>query len=125
MGKNLRVKRMKPKAKMEKTFIVKSADWECLVTLDMKLHGDLFVMEAATQAVEQEVNSDSEKFNIGAIISVQDVEAVDEDDSYMISSYNVLINASMFEFAERMRECYIKDQGYDLKTGKKTNKYKK
>lgn len=101
-----------------KTYKVEGATWSKEITLDPNQFPDKGVyMEAATRAVEWAMDS-VENFNLGYIVSIQDVADPDEGNIVMITSYLVLINAGHHDLAESMRQFILESDGIDVKPKK-------
>ncbi len=89
-----------------KNLTVKSADWTLKITIDEKIHDDIYI-EACTQAIEQLYNR--KELRLAPVI-----ECIDNTSkSYIYNSYKLLINAGYHNFADIFRKKLLKDTKID------------
>jgi hypothetical protein len=81
--------------KQSKTFLCASAEWTQVVENATSFE------EAASLALRQQVDCDSEKFSVGAVISVIPIE-IFHDETKLIYSPSVLADIGMHNHAAEM-----------------------
>lgn len=89
--------------KQTRTFLCSSADWNQVVE-----NAETFE-EAAAIALQNQINADSEKFSVGAVISVIPIK-FDPEETRLIYSPSVLADIGMHKHATEMIKQIDKDE---------------